>query len=57
MTYEKETEAKTKNIRDTEAENMRIGRKKQRGWPQTRAYTELQLIMGSSQIWRASGRL
>ena len=29
--YEKETENKSKKIRDTEAENMRIGRKKQRG--------------------------
>ena len=29
--YEKETEDRSKKIRDTEAENMRIGRKKQRG--------------------------
>ena len=31
LTYEKETGAKSKMIRDTEAENMRAGRKKQRG--------------------------
>lgn len=31
VTYEKETEGKSKMIRETEAENMRMGRKKQRG--------------------------
>lgn len=31
LMYEKETEEKSKKIRDTEAENMRHGRKKQRG--------------------------
>lgn len=31
LTYEKDTELRTKQIRDTESENMRIGRKKQRG--------------------------
>jgi hypothetical protein len=31
MQYEKETNEKSQKIRETEAENMRVGRKKQRG--------------------------
>lgn len=31
MQYEKETSEKSQKIRETEAENMRVGRKKQRG--------------------------
>lgn len=31
MQYDKETSEKSQKIRETEAENMRVGRKKQRG--------------------------
>ena len=55
ITYEKDTGEKSKKIRETEAENMRMGRKKQRGAAPTVQPLRQRILTKSEQISPASG--